>query len=365
MTDPQPLLRIDSVTRTFGDVYAVDDVSLDIRQGELFCLLGGSGSGKSTLLRMLSGFDAPSRGRIVIDGQDMAGVPPHRRDTNMMFQSYALFPHMTVERNIAYGLRRAGIGRAETVVRVREMLELVQLDKLAGRKPDQLSGGQRQRVALARALARRPKLLLLDEPLGSLDKKPREETELELKKIQETLGITFIVVTHDQEEAMTLADRMGVMQEGRIVQVGTPREIYEFPRSRFVAGFIGTVNLFDGTITQDRDTDAVIDSPQAGGPIRIPHAITGTVGQSVTVALRPEKLVIGRAPSEAHDNHLSGQIRDIVYQGGLSVFHVTLDTGMTVRVTRTNRVRDEGAAIAAGDRVALGFSGQSVVVLPS
>ncbi len=364
MTDT-PLLRIENVTKFFGATYAVDDVSLDIRRGELFCLLGGSGCGKSTLLRMLAGFEAPTAGRIALDGQDLSKVPPHARDTNMMFQSYALFPHMSVEKNVAYGLRRAGLPRAEIATRVTEMLALVQMERFAARKPHQLSGGQRQRVALARALARRPKLLLLDEPLGALDRKLREETQLELKKIQETLGITFIVVTHDQDEAMTLGDRLGIMREGRIVQVGTPHEIYEFPQSRFVADFIGTVTLFEGTITEDRDTDAVIDSPEAGGPIRIPHAVTGSVGQSVAVALRPEKIVIGRTPIEGLENRLTGTVETIVYHGAASVFLVRLDSGKTVRISRSNRERAEAEAIAHGDRVHLGFSGQSAVVLPS
>ncbi|SHJ73135.1 putrescine transport system ATP-binding protein [Palleronia salina] len=360
-----PFIRIDGVTRTFGEVYAVDDVSLDIQQGELFCLLGGSGSGKSTLLRMLAGFERPTTGRIIIDGRDMTDVPPHARDVNMMFQSYALFPHMSVERNIAYGLHRMGMPRAQIATRVTEMLSLVQMEKLARRKPDQLSGGQRQRVALARALARRPKLLLLDEPLGALDRKLREETQLELKKIQSSLGITFIVVTHDQEEAMTLGDRLGVMNEGRIVQVGAPHEVYEFPQSRFVADFIGTVNLFDGTIAEDRDTDAVIASPEAGIDIRIPHAVAGTAGQPVAVALRPEKIVISRTLPDPYDNVLTGQVTDIVYSGNLSVFHVTLASGKRVRVSRTNRLRAESEGIGAGDAVQLGFTGHSAVVLAS
>ncbi|WOI56275.1 ABC transporter ATP-binding protein [Palleronia sp. LCG004] len=360
-----PLLRIAGVSKRFGTVGAVEDVSLDIRGGELFCLLGGSGSGKSTLLRMLAGFERPSAGRIEIDGRDMADVPPHARDTNMMFQSYALFPHMSVERNVAYGLNRAGLPRSEVKARVAEMLDLVQLSHLGHRKPDQLSGGQRQRVALARALARRPKLLLLDEPLGALDRKLREETQLELVRIRESLGITFVVVTHDQEEAMTLGDRLGVMRDGRIVQVGTPHEIYEYPRSRFVAGFIGTVNIFEGTIVEDAATHARIACPEMGGDIRVSHAITGSLGQSVAVAIRPEKIEIARVLADDHDNGVTGRIEEIVYNGNLSIFHVALPSGKRIRVTRANRFRRETDALSVGDPVAMGWSGSANVVVPA
>ena len=258
----KPFVRIQKVTKKFGDFTAVDDVSLDIYQGELFCLLGGSGCGKSTLLRMLAGFEAPTAGRIEIDGQDMAGLPPYERPTNMMFQSYALFPHMSVEKNVAYGLYRDGMGRAEAKDKVAEMLRMVQLTPFAGRKPHQLSGGQRQRVALARSLVKRPKLFLLDEPLGALDKKLREETQFELIRIQETLGVTFIVVTHDQEEAMTLSTRIGVMDAGCIVQVGEPHEIYEHPISRFVADFIGSVNMFEGRVAEDEPDYIRLATPE-------------------------------------------------------------------------------------------------------
>ncbi len=359
-----PLVRVEGVSKSFGTFRAVEAVDLEIRRGELFCLLGGSGCGKSTLLRMLAGFERPSSGRITIDGQDMTGVPPHARDVNMMFQSYALFPHMSVARNVGYGLRRAGASRAETAARVDEMLALVQMTHLAGRRPDQLSGGQRQRVALARALARGPKLLLLDEPLGALDRKLREETQLELKKIQARTGVTFVVVTHDQDEAMTLGDRLGVMDAGRIVQIGTPREVYEFPQTRFVADFIGTVNLFQGRIAEDADSHAEIDCPEAGERIRIPHAVTGTVGQAVSVALRPEKISIGRAAGTA-PNRMQGRVGDVVYHGGATVFHVDLDTGKRVRVSRANSARTEAEAIGAGERVVLGFAGEAAVVLPA
>ncbi len=362
--DDPPFVRLRNITKRFGGFNAVDDVSLEIRRGELFCLLGGSGCGKSTLLRMLAGFEMPSAGEILIDGRDMAGVPPHARDTNMMFQSYALFPHMSVEKNVAYGLRRAGKPRSEIATRVAEMLSLVQLDGLARRKPDQLSGGQRQRVALARALARRPKLLLLDEPLGALDRKLREETQLELIRIQETLGITFVVVTHDQEEAMTLGDRLGVMTGGRIVQVGPPHDVYEFPQSRFVADFIGTVNLFDGTIVESAATHARVVCPEAGIDVLIGGAISGSEGQDVSVAIRPEKIAIGRALAASFDNRLTAGVDEVVYSGSLSTYHVILATGKRLRVTRANRIRSAAEVIAAGDRVELGWSGAATIVIP-
>ena len=294
-----PFVRIQKVTKKFGDFIAVDDVSLDVWKGELFCLLGGSGCGKSTLLRMLAGFETPSFGRIEIDGQDMAGLPPYERPTNMMFQSYALFPHMTVEKNVAYGLLRDGMRRDEATAKVAEMLKLVQLSQFAHRKPHQLSGGQRQRVALARSLVKRPKLLLLDEPLGALDKKLREETQFELINIQEKLGVTFIVVTHDQEEAMTLATRIGVMQAGDIVQVGEPAEIYEYPSSRFVADFVGSVNMFEGRVVEDEPEHialavADLDGGDAEGAIYVGHGVSCTLDQTLWYAVRPEKLRLTR-----------------------------------------------------------------------
>lgn len=366
-TDPEspPFLQIRNITKRFGAFVAVDNVSLDIHQGELFCLLGGSGSGKSTLLRMLSGFETPSSGQILIAGKDQAGVPPYKRDTNMMFQSYALFPHMTVEKNIAYGLKREGVPRAEIATRVTDMLSLVKLNGFAARKPNQLSGGQRQRVALARSLIKRPKLLLLDEPLGALDKKLREETQFELIKIQETLGVTFVVVTHDQEEAMTLSTRMGVMADGKLVQVGAPHEIYEYPRSRFVAEFIGSVNIFEGRIEQDGEDHAVIGSPDAGMGIYLSHGITGTLGQEVAVAVRPEKIRIGKSPMEDLPNTTQGTVDEVAYMGNLSVFHVRLETGKIISVSQSNLVRSPEDAITWGDRVTLGWDGAASVVVPS
>ena len=364
--DPEatPFLQIKNVTKKFGEFVAVDNVSLDIYRGELFCLLGGSGCGKSTLLRMLSGFESVTSGQILIDGQDQAGVAPYERETNMMFQSYALFPHMTVERNIAYGLKREGVSKAEITTRVTDMLSLVQLDQFAARKPHQLSGGQRQRVALARSLIKRPKLLMLDEPLGALDKKLREETQFELIKIQESLGVTFVVVTHDQEEAMTLSTRLGVMTAGEIIQVGTPHEIYEYPQSRFVADFIGSVNLFDGRITEDAHDHVIVSSPDTGTDIRISHGVSGVEGQKVAVALRPEKVRISRESLDL-PNTVSGTVDEIAYMGNLSVFHVELEGGKRMRVTQSNLTRSDEGTITWGDKVNLGWDGSAGVVLPA
>ncbi|WP_281855967.1 ABC transporter ATP-binding protein [Litoreibacter halocynthiae] len=366
-TDPQavPFMQIKNVTKRFGSFVAVENVSLDIYKGEIFCLLGGSGCGKSTLLRMLAGFETQTSGQIIIDGQDQEGVAPYDRATNMMFQSYALFPHMSVEKNIAYGLKRAGLPRAEIATRVTEILSLVQMDSFATRKPHQLSGGQRQRVALARALVKKPKLLLLDEPLGALDKKLREETQSELIKIQESLGVTFVVVTHDQEEAMTLSSRIGVMTAGEIVQVGTPHEIYEFPQNRFVADFIGSVNVFEGRIKEDGEDHVIITSPDTGLDIYVPHGITGTVGQKLAIAVRPEKIEIGRAPLNDMKNSISGVVDEIAYMGNVTVYQVLLGSGKRVRVSQANRTRDADDALEYGDKVNLGWTGRAGVVVTS
>nr|WP_169618326.1 polyamine ABC transporter ATP-binding protein [Ruegeria sp. PR1b] len=360
-----PFLKIQNVTKKFGDFVAVENVSLDIYRGELFCLLGGSGCGKSTLLRMMSGFETTTSGKIIIDGQDQTGVPPHKRQTNMMFQSYALFPHMSVEKNIAYGLKRDGIARDEVHARVADMLKMVQMSKFAARKPHQLSGGQRQRVALARALVKKPKLLLLDEPLGALDKKLREETQFELIKIQESLGITFVVVTHDQEEAMTLSSRIGVMTDGEIVQVGTPREIYEYPQNRFVADFIGSVNTFEGRIVEDEVDHVVIASPDTGTNITVDHGVSCTLGQKVAIALRPEKIQMRRQPLGDLRNLTTGTVREIGYLGSQSIYHVELDSGKIVRVSRSNLTRSAEDSPTWGDKVFLGWGGASGVVITS
>jgi putrescine transport system ATP-binding protein len=338
--DAKPFISIRNITKEFGDFSAVDDVSLDIYRGELFCLLGGSGCGKSTLLRMLAGFETPTKGQILIDGQDMSDVPPNKRPTNMMFQSYALFPHMTVERNVAYGLLREGVKKSEAYSRAGEMLALVKLNNLAKRKPHQLSGGQRQRVALARALIKQPKLLLLDEPLGALDKKLREETQFELIRIQETLGVTFIVVTHDQDEAMTLSTRIGVMTEGKIVQVGEPREIYETPDTRFVADFIGSVNLLEGTVDIGAADLLRVDTADAGAVVVAPQPGLKR-GQKLWVALRPERITLSRTQPENTPNFVQGVVEEIGYIGHMSSYRVRLDSGRLVRVTQSNRLRDE------------------------
>lgn len=363
--DAKPFLSIQNVTKKFGDFVAVENISLDIYRGELFCLLGGSGCGKSTLLRMLSGFETPTSGKIIIDGQDQTNVPPHLRQTNMMFQSYALFPHMSVEKNIAYGLKRDGVAKDEIHERVADILTLVQMSKFAARKPHQLSGGQRQRVALARALVKKPKLLFLDEPLGALDKKLREETQFELMKIQEGLGITFVVVTHDQEEAMTLSSRIGVMADGQIVQVGTPREVYEYPQNRFVADFIGSVNTFEGRIVKDEVDHVVISSPDTGTEIFVDHGVSCTLGQKVAIALRPEKIQMRRKPLGDLRNLTTGTVEEIGYFGNQSIYHVVLDTGKIVRVARPNLTRSAEDSPTWGDKVYLGWGGASGVVLVS
>jgi putrescine transport system ATP-binding protein len=318
----------------------VDGVSLEIRRGEIFCLLGGSGSGKTTLLRMLAGFETPSAGRIYIDGEDMSAVPPYERPVNMMFQSYALFPHMTVEGNVAFGLEQEGLGRPEVRRRVAEILDIVQMGAYMARKPHQLSGGQRQRVALARALAKRPKLLLLDEPLAALDRKLRERTQFELLNIQERLGVTFIVVTHDQEEAMTLAGRMGVMEHGRIVQVGTPAQIYEAPVNRFVADFIGSVNLLEGRVVALEGDELTLRCEPFGCTVRAVHRTECAAGDTVWAAIRPEKITLAgeaRQGEALGENRVRGTVREVAYMGDVSICLVEIASGKVLRVTLPNR----------------------------
>ncbi len=358
--DARPFLSIRGVTKQFGMFTAVDEVSLDIFRGELFCLLGASGCGKSTLLRMLAGFETPSAGAVLLDGQDMSAVPPHRRPTNMMFQSYALFPHMTVEKNVAYGLLREGMPRTEARARVAEMLKLVKLEALAGRKPHQLSGGQRQRVALARALIKRPKLLLLDEPLGALDKKLREETQFELVRIQETLGTTFIVVTHDQEEAMTIGTRIGIMRDGRIIQVGEPRAIYEAPDSRFVADFIGSVNLFEGRVDA-AGADAMRVMTGDIGPVLVPPGAGLRAGQTVWIALRPERIGLSHEEPQAQ-NRFRATVEDVGYMGQLSVYRLRLPGGRLVQASLSNRLMDDDP-ISWDEQVWASFSPAAARVL--
>ncbi|MBO0904963.1 ABC transporter ATP-binding protein [Jiella sonneratiae] len=356
-----PFIRFEGVTKRFGDFEAVDDLSLDVFEKEFFALLGGSGCGKSTLLRMLAGFETPTKGRIVLDGEDLSGIPPYRRPVNMMFQSYALFPHMSVEKNIAFGLRQEGMARSEIADRVGQVLKLVKLEDYARRKPDQLSGGQRQRVALARSLAKRPKVLLLDEPLGALDKKLREETQFELADLQHQLGITFIMVTHDQEEAMTLADRIAVMDRGRIMQVATPAEIYEAPNSRFVADFVGNVNLFEGTVRSVEGDRAVIET-DAGLTIAVVSEAKLGTSQKVSYVLRPEKLKIAADPIPG-PNAMAGEVWDIAYFGPVTAFHVRLDNGATVKVSMVNATRQGALQLTWHDRAFVQFDEDAGLVL--
>ena len=358
----RPYVEVERVTKSFGDFKAVDDVSLKIYKGEIFCLLGASGCGKTTLLRILGGFETPSSGRIFIDGEDMTGVPPYERPVNMMFQSYALFPHMTVEQNVAFGLKQDGVAKAEIADRVATMLELVKLSGLGKRKPHQLSGGQKQRVALARSLVKRPKLLLLDEPLGALDKKLREHTQFELVSLQDKLGVTFIVVTHDQEEAMTLASRIGVMNHGEIVQAGTPSEIYEFPGSKFVADFVGSVNIFEGKLIEDEPEHVRIASDELGATIYVSHGISAPPEAIVWAAIRPEKVFMSTAQPEGKDNVVRGAVQDIAYLGDLSIYLVKLATGKVVRVTQPNTSR-HAEAITWDQQVYLSWDPTSPVVV--
>ena len=362
--DPQavPYVRIERVTKRFGDFVAVNQVSLDIYQGEAFCLLGASGCGKTTLLRMLAGFEDPSEGRLFIDGQDMTGIPPYERPVNMMFQSYALFPHMSVEDNVAFGLKQDGVPKAERQQRVADMLKLVALDGYGKRRPQQLSGGQRQRVALARSLVKRPKLLLLDEPLGALDKKLRENTQFELINLQEKLGVTFVIVTHDQEEAMTLASRIGVMNHGRILQTGTPSDIYEYPTSKYVADFIGSVNMFEGRLVEDEPDYVRIESPELGGTVYVDHGVSSAPDAKVWVAVRPEKVRLDRERPDQPDNVFSGIVKEIAYLGDVSRYLVALDSGKLVRVTQPNTDRRDDR-VTWEERVWVSWSpGANVVV---
>ncbi|MBB3313072.1 putrescine transport system ATP-binding protein [Rhizobium sp. BK196] len=364
-TDPsaKPFIAFKNVTKRFGDFTAVNDLSLNIYHREFFALLGASGCGKSTLLRMLAGFEQPTSGEIVLDGADLAGTPPYKRPVNMMFQSYALFPHMTVEKNIAFGLRQDGMPKDEIAERVSQMLKLVKLEQFASRKPNQLSGGQRQRVALARSLAKRPKVLLLDEPLGALDKKLREETQFELMDLQQNLGLTFVVVTHDQEEAMTMADRIAVMSHGKVVQVATPAEIYEAPNSRFVADFIGDVNIFDGKVTMSGN-GAVELAVESGFTIRIAAPETLAVGNTVGVAIRPEKIRVTRAaPLNASINAAKGEIWDIAYLGDMTVFHIRLPSGKFVRASSLNAQRSVDDPFTYDQEVWVSFDENGGVLL--
>jgi putrescine transport system ATP-binding protein len=367
-TADAPLLRIDAVVKKFGGFRAVDRLSLDIKAGEFFALLGPSGCGKTTLLRMLAGFETPDEGRILLDGTDIARVLPHQRPVNMMFQNYALFPHLSVRDNIAFGLKRAGMPVAEIATRVAEMVELVKLGGLEKRKPDQLSGGQKQRVALARSLARRPRVLLLDEPLAALDKKLRESTQLELMELQRRLGMTFVIVTHDQEEAMTVADRIGVMDAGRLEQVATPRELYEAPASRWIAEFVGDVNVFEGQVASQEGSRLSIATKDAG-TISVAEPRQPITKATVVVAIRPEKVKLSRrgpAPDAlaTHSiNRLEGVVTDVSYLGGFTSYKVKLDNGAALRSSMANTARIDIDAYSASQRVVAWFTPDDCVVL--
>ncbi len=358
----RPLVRFDRVSKRFGDVAAIDALSLDVFAGEFFALLGPSGCGKTTLLRLLAGFETPSAGHVLLGGEVIDAVPPHRRPVNMMFQSYALFPHLSVEGNVAFGLRQEGRARAEIAARVADMLALVKLDGLARRKPHQLSGGERQRVALARSLVKRPQVLLLDEPLAALDKKLRAATQFELMDLQARLGTTFVIVTHDQDEAMTVADRIAVMEDGRIAQVGTPVEIYEQPCSRYVAGFVGDVNLIEGRLAAAGPERSIVESAVAR--IVMAQPVDAAAGASVWVALRPEKMRLAAAPpSGAPENCVAGRVLDIGYFGNVSLYQVRLDNGLVLKAQVPNLTPHVERPIGWDDRVWLSWAPDAGVVL--
>jgi putrescine transport system ATP-binding protein len=362
--DAKPQIVLESVTKTFGTFTAVDSVNLRIFKGEMFALVGASGCGKTTLLRMLAGFATPSSGRILIEDVDQTHVPPHERPVNMMFQSYALFPHMSVEDNIGYGLRRMNLNAAVRSKRIQDALDMVQLGPLKKRKPHQLSGGQRQRVALARALIRRPKVLLLDEPLSALDKKLREQTQFELMNIQYQVGITFVFVTHDQDEAMALATRIAVMNRGQVVQVGTPAEIYEFPQDRFVADFIGTTNLFEGTVGATEPGRFIVQSQEAGCDLIVDDLSRCVSGQRVWVALRPEKIRLSKQPIGGEQvNQIKGVVWELGYLGNRSTYRIKTETGKLVTVFAQNDRRTSEWSIDWSDEVYLSWTANCAVIL--
>jgi putrescine transport system ATP-binding protein len=362
--DAERFVQVVDVVKDFGGgTIAVDNVNLSIRQGEIFALLGSSGSGKSTLLRMLAGLETATNGKILIDGEDLAAMPPYRRPVNMMFQSYALFPHMTVEGNVAFGLQQEKTPKDEMRERVAKALELVQMSRYAKRKPHQLSGGQQQRVALARSLVKRPKVLLLDEPMSALDKQIRQRTQIEVVNIIESVGVTCIMVTHDQEEAMTMAHRLAVMSEGRIVQIGTPHEVYEFPNSKFSAEFIGSTNLFEGVIVEDEADHVCIDSPVLPAKIYVSHGISGTIGMGVAVSVRPERVAISRTQPGQDYNWAVGTVTNLAYMGGYTLVHLVLESGRKVVANVSSLALSELGEINADSRIYVWWSAGSGVVL--
>ncbi|WP_323118687.1 ABC transporter ATP-binding protein [Burkholderia alba] len=358
-------VQIVDVVKQFGETTAVRQVNLSVRKGELFALLGSSGCGKSTLLRMLAGLESITSGKILIDGEDLAQLPPYKRPVNMMFQSYALFPHMSVESNVAFGLKQEGVPKTELKERVRAALELVQMGRYASRKPHQLSGGQQQRVALARSLVKRPKLLLLDEPMSALDKQIRQRTQIELVNILDKVGVTCIMVTHDQEEAMTMAGRLAVMSEGEIVQIGSPLEVYEYPNSRFSAEFIGSTNLFDGTVVEDEPDHVFIDTPDLPSRMYVNHGISGPLGMPVTVSVRPERIALTRKPPEGAYNWAHGAITNVAYVGGYSLYHVKLDSGKVVIANVSSLAIADMDSPGWGDEIYVRWSAAAGVVLTS
>jgi putrescine transport system ATP-binding protein len=358
------MLRFDHVTKRFGVSPAVSDLSLDVYEGEFFALLGASGCGKTTLLRLAAGFDRPDHGRVLLDGKDLTGIPPHRRPINMMFQNYALFPHLTVERNIAFGLKQEAVGKSEIAVRVREMLALVKLEGFGPRRPAQLSGGERQRVALARSLVKRPKVLLLDEPLAALDKTLREQTQAHLIDLHRKLGTTFLIVTHDRQEAMTLAGRIAVMDRGRIVQVGTPTEIYERPMSRYVAELVGDVNFIEAHLVAAGGSEAVIEGP-GSVPLLVCFECQAKVGTAVVLALRPEKVQVWAEPPAQTPNVLHGQVTEIAYLGNVSVYKIRLDAGPELKSMVANTATTNARSFAVEDRVWVSFApGAGMLIVP-
>ena len=369
------IIRFENITKRYGKVVAVDNVNLEIREGEFFALLGPSGCGKTTLLRMLAGFETPTEGRVFIDGRDVAELPPNKRPVNMVFQSYAVFPHMKVADNVAYGLKMDGVDGGEIKRRVEEALGLVKLGGYGDRMPDQLSGGQRQRVALARALVKRPRVLLLDEPLSALDAKLRDQMRSELTSLQEKVGITFIMVTHDQDEALAIATRCAVMNRGLLAQVATPADLYEFPNSRFVADFVGSVNMFEGVLDKDEQDHAIVRTQELSAPVYLDHGVTGAKGSAVWVALRPEKIEMhkrpeGSSPMKMEDapagtNVVAGVIRDIVYLGSETIFEIELESGRRVRTFRSNLTRYDQEDFTWDEPVWLAWHACSPAVLLS